>query len=143
MPREAEAELTRALAFAMPEGYVRIFLDKGDPMRRLLDQWVAHAHDSPLREYATRLLSQLNNEPEHRAKIPRKVTFTYDLIEPLTPRELEVLRLVATGCSNKQIAAKLFLAEGTVKFYMHSIMEKLGVHSRTQALVIAREQSLI
>jgi DNA-binding NarL/FixJ family response regulator len=66
-----------------------------------------------------------------------------DLIEPLTPRELEVLKLLAAGLSNRQIAAKLVLSEGTVKFYVHTIMQKLGVHSRTQALLIAREHHLL
>jgi LuxR family maltose regulon positive regulatory protein len=143
MMREAEAELERALAFAEPEGYVRIFLDEGEPVRLLIDQWLVHADSSPLREYATRLRSQFKQEPQQTAERSKKATPTSDLIEPLTPRELDILRLVATGCSNGQIAAKLFLAEGTVKFYMHSILQKLGVHNRTQALVIAREQNLL
>lgn len=143
MMQQAEAELDRALAFAEPEGYVRIFLDEGEPMRHLIGQWLAHADSGPLREYATRLLSQWKDEPKDTAELSKKATSTSDLIDPLTPRELDILRLLATGCSNAQIAEKLFLAEGTVKFYMHSILQKLGVHNRTQALVIAREQNLI
>jgi LuxR family maltose regulon positive regulatory protein len=72
-----------------------------------------------------------------------KYSLTGGLIEPLTPREIDVLQLVAAGLSNGQIATRLFLAEGTVKFYMHCILQKLGAHSRTQALAMAREQNLI
>jgi len=61
----------------------------------------------------------------------------------LTTREHDILRLMAAGLSNRQIAEKLVLAEGTVKFYVHAVLEKLQVHSRTQAIVKARELHLI
>jgi len=65
------------------------------------------------------------------------------LVEPLSERELEVLRLVAGGASNKEIAAKLFIAEGTVKNHLTNILGKLGVSDRTQAALKARELGLI
>ena len=64
-------------------------------------------------------------------------------VDPLTPREIEVLQAMAAGFSNRQIAQQLILAEGTVKFYVHSVLEKLGVHSRTQAILEAKKQNLI
>jgi DNA-binding NarL/FixJ family response regulator len=65
------------------------------------------------------------------------------LPEPLSERELEVLRLLAQGASNRQIAAQLFLAEGTVKNYISSILDKLGVDDRTQAALRARELKIL
>jgi DNA-binding NarL/FixJ family response regulator len=64
-------------------------------------------------------------------------------VEPLTAREMDVLRLMAEGCSNSQIAEKLILAEGTVKFYVHAVLAKLGVHNRTKAVVEAKKQEII
>ena len=66
-----------------------------------------------------------------------------NLVEPLTAREIEILQLMAEGCSNRQIAEKLILAEGTVKFYVHAVLVKLGVHSRTQAVFEAKKQKII
>lgn len=65
------------------------------------------------------------------------------LIEPLSERELEILRLVATGASNKEIAAKLFIAEGTVKNHLTNILGKLNVSDRMQAVLKAKELGLI
>ncbi len=65
------------------------------------------------------------------------------LVEPLSVRELEILRLVANGASNREIAARLFIAEGTVKNHLTSILGKLGVHDRTQAALKARDLGLV
>ena len=65
------------------------------------------------------------------------------LAEPLSERELEVLRLVARGASNKEIAGALFIAEGTVKNHLTSILGKLGARDRTQALLKAQELGLV
>ena len=66
-----------------------------------------------------------------------------ELVEPLSSRELEILALVAEGASNKEIAAQLFIAEGTVKNHVTNILGKLGVRDRTQAALKAREMGLI
>lgn len=65
------------------------------------------------------------------------------LAEPLSAREVEVLRLLADGCSNKEIGARLAIAEGTVKNHMTNVLGKLGVLDRTQAALRARELGLI
>jgi DNA-binding NarL/FixJ family response regulator len=65
------------------------------------------------------------------------------LPEPLSERELEILRLLAAGANNRQIASQLFLAEGTVKNYVSTILDKLGVEDRTQAALRARELGLL
>jgi len=65
------------------------------------------------------------------------------LVEPLSDRELEILRLVATGASNKEIAAALVIAEGTVKNHVTNILGKLGVRDRTQAALNAKELGLV
>jgi len=65
------------------------------------------------------------------------------LPEPLSERELEILRLLAAGANNRQIASQLFLAEGTVKNYVSTILDKLGVEERTQAALRARELGLL
>lgn len=73
-------------------------------------------------------------------QIPSK---TLILAEPLSPRELEILRLVANGANNREIAVRLFIAEGTVKNHVSNILEKMGVEDRTQAAIKARENGLI
>jgi LuxR family maltose regulon positive regulatory protein len=140
---EATAEIEAGLALAKSEGYVRTFIDEGGPMQMLISQWLAQSGTSPLRDYALYLASQFKVQPREVMILQEKFTSNGDLVEPLTPRELEVLSLLASGLSNRQIASKLVLAEGTVKFYVHTILEKLGVHSRTQALVVARERNLV
>ncbi len=65
------------------------------------------------------------------------------LVEPLSDRELEILRLVATGASNKEIAATLVIAEGTVKNHVTNILGKLGVRDRTQAALKVKELGLV
>ncbi|HHY89378.1 MAG TPA: response regulator transcription factor [Chloroflexi bacterium] len=70
-------------------------------------------------------------------------TWARELVEPLSPREGEILRLLATGATNKEIAARLVLAEGTVKNHVTNILAKLGVSDRTQAALRARELGLL
>jgi DNA-binding NarL/FixJ family response regulator len=65
------------------------------------------------------------------------------LVEPLSPRELEILRLVASGATNREIAARLFIREGTVKNHVTNILQKMGVDDRTQAAIKAKDCGLI
>jgi len=141
--KHAIQALTRCLTLAEPEGYVRLFLDEGQPMQTLLTQWLAHTSSSSLRDYAIRLLSQYDAEPRVVTAPQEVASSTGGLIERLSERELEVLRLVADGLSNHEIADLLILAIGTVKAHVHTIYGKLGVQSRTQAIARARELSLL
>jgi LuxR family maltose regulon positive regulatory protein len=136
--------LIRALSLAEPEGYVRTFVDEGEPMATLLSDVRfsvarsrgAAASISP--EYVGKLLTILEQTPPKQT--PAGVE---PLAEPLSERELEVLRLVAAGMKNAEIAKDLFVVVGTIKSHLNSIYRKLGVSSRTQALSRARELGLL
>src|SRR5262249_13207201 len=144
--------LSRALTLTAPEGYVRLFADLGAPMAGLLAQSVERrAQSDPIRVYAERLLSAFPSEqggetsgtsgapPVLRPALERSNA----LVEPLSARELEVLRLIATGRSNQAIAQTLIIAESTVKMHLKNIYGKLDAHSRTQAIARARELGLL
>jgi LuxR family maltose regulon positive regulatory protein len=127
---EALSALEQALDLAEPEGFVRIFLDEGASMTRLLRRAVAQDQHA---SYALRLLSALGEI----------ATAPQPLIEPLSERELEVLRWMAAGYSNREIAQELVLAVSTVKKHINNIYGKLAVGSRTQAVAKARELGLL
>jgi LuxR family maltose regulon positive regulatory protein len=132
VPQALEA-LEQALTLAQPEGYARLFLDEGAWLAKLILQASARGLDGG---YAARLLPTFQVEPgapTHPAQA---------LIDPLTEREIEVLKLIENGCSNQQIAARLFISLPTVKRHISNIYAKLGAASRTQALALARELSL-
>jgi LuxR family maltose regulon positive regulatory protein len=120
--------LERTLTLAEPEGYIRLFVDEGTPMVTLLRQ--AHARGiAP--DYVAILLSAFG---EQTMAAPSRA---FPLVEPLTERELEVLRLLVAGLSNTEIARELIITVGTVKRHVNSIYGKLGVQSRTQAVARA------
>jgi DNA-binding NarL/FixJ family response regulator len=77
------------------------------------------------------------------ARLANQVSRPQLLVSSLSERELEVLRLVATGATNREIAATLYIAEGTVRNHLTNILDKLGVSDRTQAAVKAKEFGLI
>jgi LuxR family maltose regulon positive regulatory protein len=133
--------LARALALAEPEGYVRIFVDEGAPMATLLHRASA-AGLAPA--YVARLLTAFgDHEPAGSSGITRAAGSTPPLVEPLTQRELEVLRFIASGASNREIAGTLVLSVGTVKKHVYNLCGKLGVSSRTQAIANARKLNLL
>ena len=132
-PESALAVLERALSLAQPEGYVQIFLDEGDVMTRLLCQIQSRQVG---RGYATELLSKIGRIS---SMTPPSMQI---LIEPLTTRELEVLKLIEAGHSNQDISEKLFISITTVKRHISNIYAKLGVKSRTQAIAIGKELKL-
>src|SRR6266700_1350250 len=128
---EALRVLQRALTLAEPEGYIRLFVDEGEPMAALLRQAYARGIAA---DYVVTLLSAFG---EQTLAAPSRA---FPLVEPLTERELEVLRLLVRGLSNAEMARELIITVGTVKRHVNSIYGKLGVNSRTQA--VARAQTL-
>jgi len=131
--------LGQAISLAEPEGYVRLFLDAGGPMAGLLRQ-AASRGIAP--QYVGGLLAAFEAPAPAGAGIvpaPRPSA----LVEPLSERELEVLRLIAAGLSNQEIADKLVISIRTVKKHVQNIHGKLDVRSRTQAIARARELNLL
>jgi LuxR family maltose regulon positive regulatory protein len=137
-PRHALAVLERALVLAEPEGYVRSFLDEG---LRVIELLRAAASRGIAVSYVRRLLEAAGEVSEDSAGAVTE--WTQPLIEPLSARELEVLGLLDTGCSNKEIANQLVISVGTVKNHLKNIYGKLEVDSRTRAVARARELGLL
>lgn len=137
-PDRAGRALLRALTLAEPEGYLRAFIDEGDDIRSLLSDLMRTALVDPkLRTYGERLQAAFG-QPDRPAAPGGS-----SLIEPLSERELDILRLIAAGLSNQDIAARLYLSLATVKWHAGHLYAKLGVQSRTQAVAKARELGLL
>lgn len=144
----ARAALLRALRLAAPEGYVRTFLDEGEPMLDALSELAQGAElegqsePAELRQFVEHLLAAARTGPRPSSSISSSSS-TSSLIEPLSGREIEVLRLVAAGRSNQEIAQALIVSPNTVKTHLKNIYAKLGAASRTQAIARARELGLL
>ena len=124
-----------ALSLAEPGGFIRLFVDEGRPMAELLSEAAA----SGIRpDYVKRLLAAFETEQQRR-----RGEADQPLVEALSERELEILRLIAEGLSNQEIGERLFLALNTVKGYNQSIYAKLEVRRRTEAVARARELGLL
>lgn len=151
----AMRSLERALALAEPAAFLRIFLDEGEPMARLLGE-AASQRIRP--EYVGRLLaafpasyqpSAISCQPDRDRERPGLRTqdsgpgTQHPTVEPLSERELEVLRLVAEGLSNEEIAQRLVVSLPTIKFHTSNIYGKLGVRNRTEAVAKARGLGLL
>lgn len=132
------AALTNALAIAAPRRIARLWLDMGSQMFDILNDLRPAFSATPHSVFANELLAAFA-PPQHTPRAP----IVTPLIENLTEREREVLHLVAQGKSDKQIAAALIVATGTVKRHLNNMYGKLGVNSRTQALARARENGLL
>ena len=127
---QALAALERALALARPEGYVRTFLDEGEAMTRLLCQARSRQVGNG---YAAELLEKIG-------EISGMTQPSMQLLnEPLTAREVEVLKLIEAGRSNQEIAGQLVISIPTVKRHISNLYTKLGVKNRTQAVAIGKE----
>ncbi len=134
---KAVSTLARALSLAEPEGYIRTFVNEGAPMQSLLQQVASHRHVSHS------CVSKLLQVFQHDAIAQPVAAADTTLLEPLSEREQEILRLLAMGMSNREIAASLVLTIGTIKWYVNSIYGKLNVHTRLQAVTRARELRLL
>ena len=129
----AVAALEVALALAEPEGYRRQFLDEGPPLQRLLDAVPA---GSPVAAYARSLRGEAGEAPAPTVPTQR-------LVDPLSARELEILRLLATELSGPEMARHLVVSLNTVRTHVKNVYLKLGVNSRMAALRRARELELL
>jgi LuxR family maltose regulon positive regulatory protein len=147
----ALAALAEALTLAAPERYLRTFVDEGPPMAALLRQLLAgRRQEHPAaaaavpREYLARLVEAFEQAGlPVRLPVRRGGVVVAGLVEPLTERELEVLRLLADGRSNQAIATELVITLDTVKRHLSNLFTKLEVANRTQAVARAREFGLL
>ena len=139
--RKSEALKTfgRALSMAEPEGFLRLFLDEGEPVAAILYE-ALEAGITP--EYAGRILAAFRSEAQAADAAPGSGTGE-SLIEPLSDREIEVLTLIADGLTNQQVAQKLVLSLSTVKWHTSNIYGKLGARNRSQAAAIARSMGIL
>jgi LuxR family maltose regulon positive regulatory protein len=129
--------LERALTLAEPEGYVRVFVDEGLPMARLLYEALSHGVEP---EHTRRLLAAFPVAESEQTTASRLRGPESELVEPLSARELEVLQLIAEGLTNQDAATRLYLSPHTVKVHTRNIFTKLAVKNRTQA--VARGKAL-
>jgi LuxR family maltose regulon positive regulatory protein len=157
---EAAQVLGEALALAEPGGCIRLFVDKGEPMRSLILDYRCLTEKQPRNRaqpqsgyvassYVDKLLAafvqpKLVPQSQTPAGVrPGAGNPKSEIVEPLSQRELEILRLIAQGLSNKQIGAWLFLSLNTVKGHNRVIFDKLQVERRTEATARARELGLL
>jgi LuxR family maltose regulon positive regulatory protein len=133
---EALATLDQALELAAPQEVVRTFVDEGEPMWEMLQQT---AQRGSQRGYARELLQAFPSGGQ-AAKMTEEEA---DWIEPLSARELQVLKLLNTRLSVPEIAAEIHLAPTTVRTHVQHIYRKLGVHSRIEALQRGGELGLL
>jgi len=128
--------LEQALSIGEPEGYIRIFIDEGPPMEALLKKM--KPEDGKIKVYVLKLLdsfSDKDSRPSSSTPQPQ--------IEPLSERELDVLKLIAEGLTNPEIASRLFLSLNTIKVHTRNIYGKLGVTNRTKAAAKARNLEIL
>ena len=133
-PETALEFLAEALALGEPEGMVHTFVEAGEPLAPLLQE---AARRGTFPGHIGQILAVL------RGKTRPLLADQSALVEPLSERELEVLRLVTAGLSNREIAAKLFISPGTAKTHIHNLCGKLGVRNRTEAATRAKELDLV
>jgi LuxR family maltose regulon positive regulatory protein len=150
-PGASQADYVRALELGEPEGVIGVFVDQGPPVAEALARLVKQNRLGRVqRGYVERILaafpglqpsSTTRGEPAAR-ELPAG-TGPVALVEPLTERELDVLRLMAEGLKYKEIAARLFISLNTVRFHVKAIYGKLGVNNRTQAIERARHHRIL
>jgi LuxR family maltose regulon positive regulatory protein len=150
---QAVTTLAQALTLAAPEQHLRVFVDEGAPMAALLTkvrelQRRSHRvgqQSLPL-DYIDRLLFLMGAggaRPAQQVPTSAFSSLGLPLVDSLSERELEVLRLLAQGRSNREVASQLVIAVSTVKSHVNSIYSKLRVESRTQAIARARALNLL
>lgn len=133
--------LRKALDLAKPEGYIRTFVDYGLPMQQLLQLAAVRGIAS---DYVAKLLAAFPAAKGEKGSIePGKPSPRQPLIEPLTDREITILRLMAANLSHREIADELYLSTNTIKWYTSRIYSKLGVHRQSNAVTRAQELGIL
>jgi LuxR family maltose regulon positive regulatory protein len=137
----ARDELKRAIQLGEPEGYIRPFVSGGEPIAILLRQMLSeYGSPGPRAEYILRILEAF---PQVKPAHPSLEGQHPALLAPLTPREMDVLRLLSEGLSNREIAERLYLSPNTLRVYTTNLYSKMDVHNRTQAVTRAQTFGLI
>lgn len=137
----AQLHIGQALSQAAPEGFRRTFLDEGPAVLALVAEWLQRGREpSGARHVAEFAQGLLGSSPVAKAGASAQMP---PPVELLTPKELETLQLANEGLSNRAIAERLFISESTVRTHMRNINTKLDVHSRTQAIAVARRHGLL
>jgi LuxR family maltose regulon positive regulatory protein len=128
--------LSQAISLAEPEGFIRIFVEEGPVICNLLKDMVATGQGSP---YIRQLIEAFGSTPE-----PRRNKWTQiGAIEPFSEREQQVLRLLVTHLSQREMADELCISVNTVRFHTKNIYSKLCVHGRSEAVQKAKEAGLL
>jgi LuxR family maltose regulon positive regulatory protein len=139
--------LERALILAEPEGFARIFIDEGDLMHSLLAEFQAvlrQKFNSAANNSSPRLLAYTGKLLAAFSRpVPAEQPESEATLEPLSERELDILRLIAGGYTNQEIAEILMIAVSTVKSHINHLYGKLGIQRRTQAVAVARDLGLL
>jgi LuxR family maltose regulon positive regulatory protein len=138
--------LARALTLAEPGGYIRIFIDEDEPMEELLSGFLASngagkGNNSRITVYADKLLKTLKNE--RKGDLSVESSGNSDMVEPLSERELEVMRFLNSHLSSVEIANELMVSPNTIRFHIKNIYSKLNVHSRSDAVQKARDLRIL
>ncbi|MFC1996516.1 LuxR C-terminal-related transcriptional regulator [Chloroflexota bacterium] len=139
--------LESALSLAAPEGYIQTFVDYGKPMKHLLRRLAEDGAD-PI--YVNKLLSAFDAKYQPESSVQTEILEDFGstavstpLEEPLTDRELEVLRLMAEGLTYREIANQIIVSLNTVRTHVKNIYSKLDAHKRSQAIATARELKIL
>lgn len=146
-----QMDLARAVELAEPEGFISIFIEEGPALAAGLAYLLKHGHyQAGHANYIQRILAAFPEQNvanaitgSHAAGGHLNEEDASQPVQPLSQRELEILRLVCDGCSNQEIASRLVLSLHTVKKHSSNIFAKLGVKSRTQAVARARQLQLL
>jgi LuxR family maltose regulon positive regulatory protein len=138
---EARRSVRAAVELSEPGGWVRPFVDEGEAISSLLVEAYANGPmlDTPVDRFAAQLVSILRGTPQ----MSEDEDDDYGLGSGLSLREVEILTMVSGGLRNREIGDRLGLTEGTVKWYMQQIYDKLGVRRRPQAVIRARQLGIL
>ncbi len=134
---QAVLVLEEAIRLAKPGGFIRIFVDEGQPMARLLQEALTRGITP---DYTRRLLAAFPAAKPALTALPQTQS---TILEPLSEREIEVLQRIAEGLTNREIADRLYLSLNTVKVHTRNIYGKLDVHNRTEAVNKARALAIL